>query len=59
MSVSGVAVPRPVGPVPGLVVTRTLINSGNLEHPCHIQSVECFMYAGSGEVVATGPTVRE
>jgi hypothetical protein len=57
LCVSGAAVPRPVGPLPGLVVTKTLINAANLEHRCYVQTVECFMYPGSGQVVVTGAAV--
>jgi hypothetical protein len=56
--VLGPAVPRPEGPLPGLVVTRTLMSSPNLEYPCRLQEVECFVYPGSGQVVVTGASVR-
>lgn len=65
--VSGSAVPRPVGPVPGLVVVRTLITGGKSPNRLSfVQHVEVFMYRGNGQVVVTGqvthtapPTARK
>jgi hypothetical protein len=67
LGVSGSAVPRPVGPVPGLVVVRTLITGGKSPNRLSfVQHVEVFMYRGNGQVVVTGqvthtapPTARK
>jgi hypothetical protein len=46
-------VPRPSPLVSGLVVTLALQQCGASEE-YFVQPVECFMYPGSGQTVATG-----
>lgn len=53
-----VAVPRPAGPVPGLVVIKTLHSSQGPTDEAYVGLAEGFAYPGNGQFVATASTVR-
>lgn len=58
LCVDNVDVPRPAGPVPGLVVIKTLHRSQGPSDVASLGLAECFAYPGNGSFVATAPTVR-
>lgn len=51
--------PRPVpgNPVPGLVVTRILVDYLPEGYLCAPTAIECFMHSGSGQVLTTASNV--
>jgi hypothetical protein len=50
-------IPRPAYKIPGLVVTKALVNSIHVDHLGYIQPVEIFVYPGSGETIITSSRV--
>jgi hypothetical protein len=51
-------IPRPTGAVPGLVLTYALTRSLHADHDGYLQTVECFLFPGSGQTIVTAGSVR-
>lgn len=47
-----------MGPVPGLAVTYALTGDVYSDDHGYLQTVECFLYPGSGQTIITAGTVR-